>query len=131
MDSDEDWENHEVGSLGVLVLGVLVRFLRCALFQTGCTQFSNSSVHLENCCFWEHFRASTHPGEECRWLKGDALVAGGGLVHLGQAEERVVAGVLAAAAARRVGDHGQALVNEPHDIKLCSVHTFTKFIHTE
>ena len=26
MDSDEDWENHEVGSLGVLVLGVLVRF---------------------------------------------------------------------------------------------------------
>ncbi len=25
MDSDEDWENHEVGSLGVLVLGVLVR----------------------------------------------------------------------------------------------------------
>ena len=27
MDSDEDWENHEVGSLGVLVLGVLVRFL--------------------------------------------------------------------------------------------------------
>ena len=41
-----------------------------------------------------------------------ALSAGGGLVHLGQAEERVVAGVLAAAAARRLGDHGQALVNE-------------------
>ena len=60
MDSDEDWENHEVGSLGVLVLGVLVRFLalpRVSDRLHACTQFSNSSVHLENCCFWEHFLA--------------------------------------------------------------------------
>ena len=41
MDSDEDWENHEVGSLGVLVLGVLVRFaslLRWSFFfSTDCS----------------------------------------------------------------------------------------------
>ena len=39
MDSDEDWENHEVGSLGVLVLGVLVRFFfsLAFVFPTDCS----------------------------------------------------------------------------------------------
>ena len=58
MDSDEDWENHEVGSLGVLVLGVLVRFaslLRLPIFSQP-TAVSNPSVDLENCRFRAHFR---------------------------------------------------------------------------
>eukprot|EP01045_Picozoa_sp_COSAG04_P009569 COSAG04_NODE_559_length_12608_cov_12.306499_10_plen_53_part_00 len=42
MDSDEDWENHEVGSLGVLVLGVLVRFFDPANCPCKPTQLSNS-----------------------------------------------------------------------------------------
>ena len=64
MDSDEDWENHEVGSLGVLVLGVLVRFLALPYFKRTARSFQIRRFILRPVALCAFFGISTNPGEE-------------------------------------------------------------------